>query len=399
MNKEIFGIITALCKEKNIKEEILIQAVEDSLLSAAQKKLGDSTDLKVSMAEDGKEICVFLRKKVVRKVVDQHKEIGVKEAKEIDKNLKVGSVYVKEITPHDFGRIAAQTAKHVIMQKIRDVENDNLYEKFKERQGTLINGIVYKFDYGDVIIDLGDAEARMPYRERLQNERYRQGDRIRAYILEVADSGSKVKIIVSRTHPEFVRQLLELEVPEIAQNIIEIKAIAREPGDRTKIAVYSNKENVDCVGACVGIKGTRIKAVIEELAGERIDVIEWDKDIKSFIRKALAPAEIKSVKLDEENKAATILVKPDQLAIAIGKKGQNVKLTSRLVDCRIDIVADEKKEEREKINIPGIGKGIIGILETHGYDTMSKLSKISVKDLLKLPGIGIKTAAKIKMLK
>ncbi|MCK4402145.1 transcription termination factor NusA, partial [bacterium] len=278
-------------------------------------------------------------------------------------------------------------------------ENDNLYEKFRERQGTLINGVVYRFDYGDVIIDLGDAEARMPYRERLQNERYRQGDRIRAYILEVADSGSKVKIIVSRTHPEFVRQLLELEVPEIAQNIIEIKAIAREPGDRTKIAVYSNKENVDCVGACVGIKGTRIKAVIEELAGERIDVIEWDKDLKSFIRKALAPAEIKSVELNEANNAATILVKPDQLAIAIGKKGQNVKLTSRLVDCRIDIVADEKKDEREKINIPGIGKGIIGILETHGYDTMSKLSKISVKDLLKLPGIGIKTAAKIKMLK
>ncbi len=399
MNKEIFGIITALCKEKNIKEEILIQAVEAALLSAAQKKLGDSTDLEVSIAEDGKEICVFLRKKVVRSVKDPHKEIGLKEAKEIDKKLKVGSVYVKEITPHDFGRIAAQTAKQVIMQKIRDVENDNLYEKFRERQGTLINGVVYRFDYGDVIIDLGDAEARMPYRERLQNERYRQGDRIRAYILEVADTGSKVKIIVSRTHPEFVKRLLELEVPEIGQNIIEIKAIAREPGDRTKIAVYSNKENVDCVGACVGIKGTRIKAVIEELAGERIDIIEWDKDIRAFIRKALAPAEIKSVELDEENNVATILVKPDQLAIAIGKKGQNVKLTSRLVDCRIDIVADEKKEKSEKISIPGIGKGIIGILETHGYDTMNKISKISVKDLLKLPGIGIKIAAKIKMLK
>jgi len=399
MNKEIFGIITALCKEKNIKEEILVEAVEAALLSAAQKKLGDSIDLEVSIGEDGKEICVFLRKKVVRNVRDTHKEIGVKEAKEIDRKLKVGSIYVKEITPHDFGRIAAQTAKQVIIQKIRDVENENLYEKFRERQGTLINGVVYRFDYGDVIIDLGDAEARMPYRERLQNERYRQGDRIRAYILEVADTGSKVKIIVSRTHPEFVRRLLELEVPEITQNIVEIKAIAREPGDRTKIAVYSNKENVDCVGACVGIKGTRIKAVIEELAGERIDVIEWNKDLKTFIRKALAPAEIKGVKLDEENKAATILVDPDQLAIAIGKKGQNVKLTSRLVNCRIDIVADEKKEERGKIDIPGIGKGIIGILETHGYDTMSKLSKISVKNLLKLPGIGIKTAAKIKMLK
>ena len=399
MNKEIFGIITALCKEKNIKEAILVEAVEAALLSAAQKKLGDSIDLEVSIGGDGKEICVFLRKKVVRSIVDPHKEIGIKEAKKINKNLKVGSIYVEEITPHDFGRIAAQTAKQVIVQKIRDVENDNLYEKFRERQGTLINGVVYRFDYGDVIIDLGDAEARMPYRERLQNERYKQGDRIRAYILEVADSGSKVKIIVSRTHPEFVRQLLELEVPEIAQNIVEIKAIAREAGDRTKIAVCSNKENVDCVGACVGIKGTRIKAVIEELAGERIDVIEWDKDLKSFIKKALAPAEIKSVKLDEENKVATILVKPDQLAIAIGKKGQNVKLTSRLVDCRIDIVADEKKDEREKIDIPGIGKGIIGILETHGYDTMDKLSKIPVRDLLKLPGIGIKTAAKIKKLK
>ena len=399
MNKEIFGIITALCKEKNIKEEILVQAVEAALLSAAQKKLGDDTDLKVSIAGDGKEICVFLRRKVVRNVVDMHKEISIEETKKIDKSLKVGSIYVEEITPHDFGRIAAQTAKQVIMQKIRDVEKENLYEKFRERQGTLINGVVYRFEYGDVIIDLGDAEARMPYRERLLNERYKQGDRIRAYILEITDSGSKFSIIVSRTHPEFVRRLLELEVPEIGQNIIEIKAIAREPGDRTKIAVYSNKENVDCVGACVGIKGTRIKAVIEELAGERIDIIEWDKDPRAFIKKALAPAEIKNVELNEEKKAATILVKPDQLAIAIGKKGQNVKLTSRLVNCRVDIVADEKKEKKEKISMPGIGKGIIGILETHGYDTMSKLSKISVRDLLKLPGIGIKTAAKIKKLK
>ena len=399
MNKEILGIISALCKEKNIKEGILVEAVESALLLAAQKKLGNSIDIEVSIGGDGKEICVFLRKKVVRNVQDFHKEIDVKEAKKTDKSLKVGSVYVEEITPHDFGRIAAQTAKQVIMQKIRDVENDNLYEKFRERQGTLINGVVYRFDHGDVVIDLGDTEARMPYRERLQDERYKQGDRIRAYILEVTDSGSKVNIIVSRTHPEFVRQLLELEVPEIAQNIIEIKAIAREAGDRTKIAVYSNKENVDCVGACVGIKGTRIKAVIEELAGERIDVIGWDEDLKTFIKKALAPAEIKSVKLDEENKAAIILVDSDQLAVAIGKKGQNVKLTSQLVDCRIDIVADEKKKKEEKISIPGIGKGIISILETHGYNTMSKLSKISVKDLLELPGIGIKTAAKIKMLK
>ncbi|MBU3933823.1 MAG: transcription termination factor NusA, partial [Candidatus Omnitrophica bacterium] len=358
--------------EKGIKKEILIQAVEQALLSAARKDLGPKAgDIQVKL------------------------------------NPETGAIQVisdgKEVTSGKFGRIAAQTAKQVIIQKIREAERDVIYEDFHKKVDTLTNGLVHRFEKGNIIIDLGKTEAILPKSEQSPKETYRQGERIRAYILEVKKTPRGPHIVLSRTHAGMVRRMFELEVPEIYEGIVQIKGIARQASERTKIAVYSNDEKIDCVGACVGMRGSRVKEIVRELRGEKIDIVRWSEDTGEFIAGALSPAKVLGTEIDKAGKVARVLVDDDQLSLAIGKRGQNVRLASRLTGWNIDIrskaEAKEKKEKEEKkpelTGLAGIGQKSQAALIEAGFKALDKLAKSKVSDLIKIKGIGKKKAEKI----
>ena len=322
----------------------------------------------------------------------------------------------KKIASDEFGRIAAQTAKQVIIQKIREAEKDVIYEDYHKKVGTITSGLVHRFEKGNIIVDLGKTEAILPRSEQVSKERYNQGDRIRAYILEVNKTSHGPRILLSRRSTDFVRKLFELEVPEIMEGIVEIRAIAREGGERTKIAVYSKDEKVDAVGSCVGMRGSRVKDIVRELHGERIDIVRWNENIETYLKSALSPAEVKKVKIDKEFNRIEAIVKDDQLSIGIGKHGQNVRLASRLIGWEVDIrgeteakkkvkkrpkgvpseVEGEKKEKIITISkLKGVGKKAEKVLKEAGFDTVSKIAASSVSDLTKLEGIGKKGAEKI----
>ena len=369
MNGEILTIIDSIEREKGISKEVLFQAIESALLSAARKILG------------------------------KHKvDIQVK----LDR--KTGEINVesegKKLESGEFGRIAAQTAKQVIIQKIREAEKEVIYEDYYKKVGRIVSGLVHRFERGSIIVDLDKTEGILPKSQQIPGERYKQGDTIRAYVLEVTKTSRGPQIILSRSDPMFVKRLFELEVPEIAQGIVEIRSIAREAGERTKIAVFSKDEKVDSVGSCVGMRGNRVKDIVKELHGERIDVIRWKGDIEEYVREALGPAEILKVVIDRENKRMEIQVAQEQLSIAIGKHGQNVRLASKLLGWEIDIRSKEAKEkkipkEKDIGSISGIGKKIQKALSRAGYDTMDKIANAKYEDLIRIEGIGKKTAEKI----
>ena len=374
MNGELLSVLEHIEREKGISKEILIDAVESALVSAARKVIGqgDEDEINVKMDTETGAIKVFAGE--------------------------------KEIKSAEFGRIAAQTAKQVIIQKIREAERDVIFAEFHTRKGTIVTGGVHRFDKGNIIVDLGKAEALLPRSELLPRERYKQGERIKAFVVDVERTPKGSCILLSRKDVGMVKKLFELEIPEIGDGIVEIKAIAREPGDRTKIAVLSKDGKVDSVGACVGMRGQRVKNIVGELQGEKIDIVRYSDDIQEYIKGALSPAEIAHIKIDSDQKMAEVIVEDDQLSLAIGRHGQNVKLASKLVGFEIDIRsnsdADDKKKAKEESelsisDLPGVGAKAEGLLNKAGFKEIEDIANAKLEDLIDIKGIGKKTAEKI----
>jgi N utilization substance protein A len=351
MNSEILAGLDFFERDKGIKREVLLEAINGAVLSAARKAVGAARDLRVEIDPRSGEIKAIAKLIVVEKVLNKHDEITLTLAQKLKPDAKLGEELDVQVTPKDFGRIAAQTAKQAIMQRIRQAEKEMIYDEFKDRAGEIVSGTVRRFERSDVIIDLGKFEAIMPSRERVQTEDYSVGDRIRAYVVAVENGARGPEIILSRSHPNFVRRLFETEVSEIADRTVEIKGIAREAGYRTKIAVWSPNEKVDPVGACVGMRGSRVKNIVRELNNEKVDIIRWSADVKEFVLEALKPAKVKSVTLDESSRSVHIKVDEDQLSLAIGKRGQNARLTDRLTGWKVSIEKDESAKEAFEHNV------------------------------------------------
>jgi len=345
MNSDLISGLDYFEREKGIRREVLIEAVQNALLSASKKAIGPARELRIDINGKTGEIRALANLVVVENVVNGHDEIALAKARTIKANAQIGDVIEVEVTPKNFGRIAAQTAKQAMMQRIRQAEKELVYDEFKDRAGEIVSGTVRRFERSDVIVDLGKFEAIMPSRERVQTEDYNVGDRIRAYVVAVENGPRGPEIILSRSHPNFVRRLFETEVSEIADQTVEIRGIAREAGYRTKIAVFSANDKVDPVGACVGMKGSRVKNIVRELNNEKVDIIRWSPDPKEFVLEALKPAKVKSVTLEPSKKTINIRVDEDQLSLAIGKRGQNARLTHRLLGWEINIEKDETAKE------------------------------------------------------
>jgi N utilization substance protein A len=352
MNRELISVIDQIGREKGIDKVRVIGALEAALQTAAKKRFGQGENIQVEIDPQTGEISVVSKKTIVDTVTNPKAEIALTEAREYDSEAELGDEIGSMIEMEELGRIAAQTAKQVIFQKVREAEWEVVQREYATRQGDLINGIILGQERRNCLVDLGKTEAILPVQEQIPRESYRRGDRIKALLLEVRRTPKDVQVVLSRTHPQFVAKLFQLEVPEVTEKIVEIKGIVREPGDRTKIAVSSNDKAVDPVGACVGIKGSRVQAVVRELRGEKIDIVPWTSDPRVFIAEALNPASIEKVGIDEEKKSALVVVADSQLSLAIGKNGQNVRLAARLTGWKIDIISateyEKEKVERDK---------------------------------------------------
>lgn len=355
-NKELILALEELEKEKGIEKAYLLESIETALVTAYKRNFDSLENVRVEMDRQTGATHVYSIKEVMETANDDALEISVEDARKINKDLKEGDTVEVEIVPKDFGRIAAQTAKQVIIQKLREAERNIIFDEFNNRKGEIVSGIIQKADHNIVVMDLGRLEGVMPLKEQIPTEKYSVNEKIKGYVLDV-ERGAKgaPQVIVSRSHPDFVRKLLEFEIPEIYEGVIEIKSISRDPGNRSKVAVYSPDENIDPVGSCVGQKGVRIQNVINELNGEKIDVIEWNEDPSIYISSALLPAKILAVDIKEEEKFAQVIVPDDQLSLAIGKAGQNARLAARLTNWKIDIKSEtqfrqmlESKQEDEK---------------------------------------------------
>lgn len=340
--------IEQIVKEKGIDRNVVIEAMEQAVLTAANKKYRNTRDLEARYNPDTGEVELFEFVIVVEEVQDSYKEIDLEEAREIDPEVEIGDSLGEKLDASGFTRIAAQTAKQVIIQKVREAERETIFNEYSDRQWEIITGMVRRFEKGELLVDLGRAEAVLPAKEQMPREVYRPGDRIRAIITEIRMTTKGPQIILSRTHPSMLAKLFEAEVPEIAEGIVEINAVVRDPGSRAKVAVSSNDRDVDPVGACVGMRGARVQNVVSELRGEKIDIIPWSEDIARFACNALSPAQVAKVFVDEESRALEIIVADDQLSLAIGKRGQNVSLAARLTGCRIDIKSESKVAEPEQ---------------------------------------------------
>ncbi|HXH12267.1 MAG TPA: transcription termination factor NusA [Alphaproteobacteria bacterium] len=345
MNQEILRIIEQISREKGIEKGILLAGVEAAVLSAAKRRYGPIESLHAHFNPQTGTLELTIAKTVVAEVKDDKTEMLLEQARAFDPEAKSGDVLQIPLEIEGFGRIAAQTAKQVIIQKVREAERDIVYQEYKGREGELVNGVVQRFEKGDIILDLGKTEALLPRKEQSARETFQRGERLRAYILEVRKSASGPQIIVSRTHPGLVERLFEMEVPEIYEGIIEIKGAVREPNGRAKIAVYSRDRAVDPIGACVGMRGVRVQAVVQELRGEKIDIVQWSEDPATFVANALSPAKIYKINVAPEGHAMEVIVEDDQLSLAIGKKGQNVRLAAKLTKWRIDIKSRSEYEQ------------------------------------------------------
>jgi transcription termination/antitermination protein NusA len=352
MNRELISVIDELGRQKGIDKSRVIGAIEAALQMAAKKRFGQAENIQVEIDSKTGEISVVSKKTIVDAVINPKTEVSLQEARQFDDEAEVGDEIGSVIEMSDLGRIAAQTAKQVIFQKVREAEWEAVQKEYSTRQGDLVNGIILGVERRNYLVDLGKTEAVLPIQEQIPRETYRGGDRVKAMLLEVRRTPKDVQVILTRSHPQFVAKLFELEVPEVLEKIVEIKSIVREPGDRTKIAVTSREKAVDPVGACVGIKGSRVQAVVRELRGEKIDIITWTSDPRVFIAEALNPASIEKVGVDEEKKSALVVVADSQLSLAIGKNGQNVRLAARLTGWKIDIISateyEKEKAERDK---------------------------------------------------
>jgi len=396
---DIKRVVEQISREKGINVEVLIKALEEALRSAAKKKFGNKVDIEAQYYEETGEIEVFQFKEVVETLTEPEIQISLEEGRELDPDCQVGDSLGTKMDATTFGRIAAQSAKQVIIQKMKDAERDVVYSNFIDRKGDIVNGIVQRVDRGDIIVNLGHTEGVLPNREQVPRESYRRGDRIRALILDVLHESRGPQILLSRTHPDFLVHLFKTEVPEISEGIVEIKGAAREPGVRAKFAVSSNDSDIDPVGACVGMKGSRVQNVVQELRGEKIDIIPWHVDDAKFVCNALAPAEISRVIIDEENGSMEVIVPDDFLSVAIGKRGQNVRLASKLTGWHLDVNSESKYSEAMKkgydslVALPGVGISMADSLFEKGLYSAEELIKVSVDDLTQIRGIGEEKAA------
>ena len=403
MNADFIAGLEFWEREKGVSRELLMAAVEEALLQAAKKAVGPARELRVVMDSKNGDIKAFAKLIVAEKVISQHDQISMFDARRIKADAKVGDEIEKEVTPTGFGRVAAQYAKQALMQKVRQAEKAQILTEYKDRVGDIVSGTVRRFDRSDVVMDLGKFEAMMPNKERVPTEEYQVGERVRCLVKAVQEGPHGPEIILSRADPKFIIKLFSVEVSEISDGTIEIKGIAREPGFRTKMAVYSRDPKVDPVGACVGMRGQRVKNIVRELNNEKEDVIPWSSDIKAFVTKALEPAKVKTIELDERAKRIRILVSEDQLSLAIGKRGQNARLTEKLIGWGVEIIAEQviTKGFEEKVEeavaaiatIPGITREQADALVHAGVTRLEDLLAAEAGDISDIGGIGASAAA------
>lgn len=405
MNAEFLAVLDYWEREKGIQKDVLLQAVEDALLSAAKKAVGPARELRCAIDPKSGDIRAFAKLVVSDKIISKHDQISLFDARRIRPEAQLGDEVEVEVTPANFGRIASQNAKQALMMHLRRAEKELIYTEFKDRAGDIVSGTVRRFDRSDVSVDLGRYEALLPNRERVPTEEYQVGERIRCYVKAVENSAHGPEIILSRADPQFVLKLFRLEVSEINDGTIEIKGIAREPGFRTKLAVWSRDEKVDPVGACVGLRGQRVKNIVRELNNEKVDIIKWDPVIQNYLTNALAPAKLKAFEIDNTYKRAKIIVSPDQLSLAIGKRGQNARLTSKLTGWHVDIEAESvvtlgfEEKVAQAVQavaaIPGITPEQADVLVHRGFLSLEDLLQAEPDDLATIPEIGEQAAAMI----
>jgi len=388
-------------RDKGINKEVIIEALEDAMMKASKKRYGLNKDIEAHYNEESGEVEIFEFKTVVENVEDPDLEVSLKDAKKMDPEAEIGDSLGIKMNIDDLGRIAAQTAKQVIVQRVRDAEGETIHNEYKDRVGEVVSGFVQRIERGNIYVNLGRAEAILPKREQVPREAYKRGDRIRAYIIDVQRTPFGYQIVLSRTHPGFLAELFRLEVPEISEGIVRIVSVAREPGERSKVSVYSNDSDVDPVGACVGMKGSRVQSVVQELRGEKIDIIPWSNDPAKSVCNALSPAKVSKVYINDEEKYMEIVVADDQLSLAIGKRGQNVRLASKLTGWKIDIKSESRMEklseeviERLKA-IPGVGEIIARILYDEGFYALEDIAEADGEELSKVCGISERKAEKI----
>src|SRR5881392_143096 len=409
MNADFLAVLEFWEREKGINRDVLVGAVHEALLSAAKKAVGPARDLRVAIDQKSGDIRAFAKLVVCDKVISVHDQISVFDARRIKPEAGVGEEIEKEVTPVGFGRIAAQYAKQALMQQIRRAEKQLIFTEFKDRVGDIISGSVRRFERSDVLVDLGKYEALLPNRERVPTEEYQIGERIRCYVKAVQEGPHGPEIILSRADPRFVIKLFQVEVSEISDGTIEIKGIAREPGFRTKLAVWTRDEKVDPVGACVGLRGQRVKNIVRELNNEKVDIIRWDSNVRNFITNALNPAKLRAFEIDEASKRVKILVSEDQLSLAIGKRGQNARLTSKLTGWQVDIEPEhvatmgfaEKVAQAVKAvaSIPGLTPEQADALVHGGLLSLEDLLQAETSYLAEIPAIGDQAPAIIEAVK
>lgn len=406
MNYEVLEALRQIAQEKNVNRDLVLETLEIGLISAAKKRFNTGDNVEVTVDSESGTITVFAEKDVVADgaMEDPGLEIEVTQALEIDPEAKVGGKIKEELPFADFGRNAIQTAKQILVQRVREAERERIYEDYQGRIGEIISGTVQQISRGDILINIGRTEAIVPLKEQIRKERYRQGDPIRAILVNVLKTSKGPQVVLSRTHPNLLIKLFQLEVPEIYEGVIEIKAVAREPGERAKIAVHSNDPRIDPVGACVGMKGSRVQAVVRELSNERIDIVPWTEDEAIFLSRALSPAQVKRVVVDRRSKLMAAIVDDDQLSLAIGKSGQNARLAAQLSGWKVDILTEtrfaEIQEEKAATRISlselaGVGKVMQERLIDYGLGTANDIAESSLERLTNVPGVGEATAEKI----
>ena len=407
MNYEVLEALRQIAQEKNVNRDMVVETLEVGLISAAKKRFGLGDNVEVTFDNGSGAILVEAIKDVVAddEIEEPGLQMGLTQAQEINPTIEVGS-QIREPLPFEaFGRNAIQTAKQVLVQRVREAERDKIHEDYQGRIGEIISGTVQQISRGDILVNLGRTEAVIPLKEQIRKERYRQGDPIRAYVVNVLRTAKGPQVLLSRTHPGLLDKLFQLEVPEIYEGTIEVKAVAREPGERAKIAVHSNDARIDPVGACVGMKGSRVQAVVRELSNERIDIVPWSEDEAIFLSRALSPAIVKRVVIDRRERRMSAIVDDDQLSLAIGKSGQNARLAAQLTGWHVDIMTETRFEEQQAersatavalSDVPGIGKVMLERLEEAGIQSANALVRLPLHKLIQVPGIGEATGEKMQ---
>jgi len=404
MNYELMEAMAQIAREKSVDKAILVETLEAGLLSAGRKRFGPNANIEVRFDEGSGRIVMRLKRSVVEDADDLGVEVDLVEARTIDPEVQIGQELVQELSLEDLGRNAIAAAKQVLVQRVREAERERIYEDYHDRVGEMVRGTVQQVDRGNIYVKLDRSEAILPPREQIARDRYHQGDHIKAFIIAVDKLARGPQIILSRTHPEFLRRLFEAEVPEVAEKIIELKGIAREPGSRAKVSVLSNDDKIDAVGACVGIKGSRVQAIVRELGGEKIDIVPFSQDPVVFVTRALSPAKVLEAQVVEADQKILVTVADDQLSLAIGKGGQNARLAAKLTGWKIDLISKSERERQREFEkkvridieeLQGAGPKLREKLIREGIETVQDLLKTPLTELLAIQGVGEKTAEKL----